>query len=470
MNFLQENWFILIVFAMFGLILLLAVPLCCLPFLVTFSVLATISAFLIMVRQHNIRKLKLKLKKSKQMDKNTIFIPLFEDYNEDEELGTDSESGLVSAISNPEKNHKKKKDSSGENNNNSGSSNPQQNIPKFIVNSALFNIPFADLKNWKEIGAGAASIVCKADWGGTTVAVKLLKSKHSAYTSDETAFKMFERELTVLSSIKHNNIVSFYGYCFSDARFGIVMEYCPQGTLRKMIDNLKDSANENNGLYFSNSSNQTFMKGNLFAKIDVLKQIVSGMCLLHSKGVIHRDLKADNILMNQQFIPKITDFGVSKLKEDLTKHMTLGNKFGTAQYLAPEVSSGLPYNEKCDIYSYGILMHEILFETTDPYPGESSPHILVAHDPKFRPKLPIFAMSRDEAFKRFIFQRNELEKFNYDFSENNPLANGLLKQRMAALEDLIELMKLCYEQEPDQRPSFGEIENGLSIILDKIKL
>lgn len=79
-------------------------------------------------------------------------------------------------------------------------------------------------------------------------------------------------------------------------------------------------------------------KGNLCQKLSILKQIASGMSHLHANGIIHRDLKTDNILMNDQYIPKITDFGVSKLKEDLTRR--IGTQFDntTPQYLAPEIT------------------------------------------------------------------------------------------------------------------------------------
>ena len=135
-------------------------------------------------------------------------------------------------------------------------------------------------------------------------------------------------------SLDHPNILKAREFFFfnKEKYLTIILEYCPDGSLCNLI---------------GNSSNDSFRK--------VLKEIAEGLVYLHSKNTIHRDIKPENVLMLKG-VAKITDLGVSKLM----KTSGMSTKIGTPFYLAPEVFHDEKYDNKADIWSFGIMTLELL--------------------------------------------------------------------------------------------------------------
>lgn len=86
----------------------------------------------------------------------------------------------------------------------------------------------------------------------------------------------------------------------------------------------------------------------------ILLDISHGMCFLHSKKIIHRDLKCDNVLVDKNYIAKIADFNIAKLKD--TNNSVQTRYVGSSYYIAPEVVLGKAYDEKCDVFSFSMIM------------------------------------------------------------------------------------------------------------------
>ncbi|EFC49505.1 predicted protein, partial [Naegleria gruberi] len=167
-------------------------------------------------------------------------------------------------------------------------------------------------------------------WSNVEVALKTIKLRDEDIDSDE-----FEHESSMLSSIRHPNIVNFYGVCLSKESKFIVTEYVSGGSLDNLIYDCKLKRNHIN----------------LREKISILLGIANGMSYLHGKDkcIIHRDLKPANILLSNDFIPKITDFGLARLSEN--SNSTKTGHVGTLLFMSPEILLGQYYNETSDVFS-----------------------------------------------------------------------------------------------------------------------
>lgn len=200
-----------------------------------------------------------------------------------------------------------------------------------------------------EIGSGGFAVVYKGVLENGMVAVK--KLSHTYLYPDE-----FQREIECLVKAKHNNIVRFLGYCCDtqgqianyDGKFVIAnieekllcFEYLPKGNLCTYIND------PSSGLEWRD-------------RYKIIKGICEGVNYLHKMGIIHLDLKPANILMDNNMVPKITDFGLSRcFTEDQTR--TIVTKVaGTPGYLAPEYTNGR-ITFKYDMYALGVIIMEIL--------------------------------------------------------------------------------------------------------------
>jgi serine/threonine protein kinase len=179
----------------------------------------------------------------------------------------------------------------------------------------------------------------------------------------------FEHEVQLLSNLRHPNILKFYGACLLQPRIGYVMEYCEKGSLDQLLANEKLS---------------------MSTKLSILRDIARGMEFLHSKNILHRDLKPANVMIDKNYIAKVADFDKAKMNDMNNKQMHT-MRVGTAYYAAPEVVLGLNYDEKCDVFSFGMLMYEVLhgylLSNTDFHSMGVSWKI--ARDPSYRPKVNI---------------------------------------------------------------------------------
>ena len=190
------------------------------------------------------------------------------------------------------------------------------------------------------LGTGGMSVVFRATDtdDGSAVAIKMLKDETAC---DKTALEQFINESKVVSMLSHPNIVSIRDFSFSTARKYLVMEYIEGISLRTYMD--KRGALELEE-FFSFS-----------------EQILAALEHAHSRGVIHRDIKPQNILVLKDGFVKVTDFGIAKVSEKKRRSETISdNAIGTVYYISPEQAEGKKIDSRSDLYSFGIMMYEML--------------------------------------------------------------------------------------------------------------
>jgi serine/threonine-protein kinase len=179
-----------------------------------------------------------------------------------------------------------------------------------------------------------------------TVAIKRLKDD---VAKDTAAVKRFINESKAVSMLSHPNIISIYDVSMSGESKYIVMEYVEGITLK----------------------NYMMKKGALpFPEIiSFCEQILRALAHAHSKGIVHRDIKPQNIMLLKNGLIKVADFGIAKLPNAETVTMT-DKAIGTVYYISPEQASGLPIDTRSDLYSTGVLMYEMATGQL-PFSGET---------------------------------------------------------------------------------------------------
>jgi len=191
----------------------------------------------------------------------------------------------------------------------------------------------------RKIGQGACGEVCQYEWKGTPVAVKVIyKSLLHKDTKGE-----FEKETEILKCLRHPNVVLFMGTCTLKGNLSIITEYLNRGSLRDVLNN-SVLANE--------------LDWN--TKIKMAIDVAQGMNYLHTYNpkIIHRDLKTLNLLVDTSFNVKVSDFGLSRF---VSSSNEIAKTFcGTLPWIAPEVFAGNGYSTQADVFSYGIVLWEIL--------------------------------------------------------------------------------------------------------------
>ena len=210
----------------------------------------------------------------------------------------------------------------------------------------------------EKIGDGGMAVVYKAKDRllNRLVAVKILKPE---YTNDEKFINNFRKESHAAASLSHPNIVSIYDVGKEGNINYIVMELVEGRPLSKII---KDEAPLNYNRV-----------------IDLSKQIASGLSAAHKHGIIHRDVKPHNILVNEDGIAKIADFGIAKAISTTTIiDGTNDTIMGSVHYFSPEQARGGYVDEKSDIYSLGIVMYEMLTGQV-PFDGDNPVTVALMH-------------------------------------------------------------------------------------------
>lgn len=205
------------------------------------------------------------------------------------------------------------------------------------VTGANFISVDQELSGWGAcLGRGAFGSVYKAIYKGKPVAVKMVRSD----MADSGNLKSLTAEINALSSVKHPNIIRFHGYGFSGPQDIAIVEELMEFDLYDYIHR--------------QHQDQVPLRDTL--KIGLA--IARGLEALHP-AIVHRDLKPANVLMDRRLRVKIADFGLSRLKAS-TYLSTHNRDVGTLKYMAPECITNCEVNEKCDIYSFGALMYEII--------------------------------------------------------------------------------------------------------------
>jgi len=169
----------------------------------------------------------------------------------------------------------------------------------------------------------------------------ILKFLNPSVSSDEETMKRFVHELRYSRMITHKNVIRIYDFLHMQGAYAISMEYFPSHTLSGEIPDNKP---------------MDFAKALQFSM-----DMATGMAVAHQAGIIHRDLKPANILINDDGLLKIVDFGVAAAASSGDTQLTkTGYVIGSPKYMAPEQILGKKVDETADIYSVGVIMYEMV--------------------------------------------------------------------------------------------------------------
>ena len=271
------------------------------------------------------------------------------------------------------------------------------------------------------IGEGAFGKVYKVKEknGETIYAAKISKKTINSSTdaSSKASKISLRREVNILSKLNHPAILKFI--CYSPVNFKqkpkpvIVTEYAPNGTLYDLMK-LEQQ------MLAKDEWNDT-------RKLIILYGVASAMSYLHSHKIVHRDLKPQNILMDSCLLPKIADFGLSKINhsnESMTMKSTVGSIKGTPLYISPEIWEKQEYTEAGDVYAFGMIMYEMI----------------TAEQP-FK-ELNVNEQTVFEVAERI--KSGERPQFTYEIPETYRI-----------------LIERCWDHDPTKRPPFAEIVDEL---------
>lgn len=267
-------------------------------------------------------------------------------------------------------------------------------IAKSLQNLQKWEIDSNDLELKKKIGTGGFAEVYlgyrKSD--GTIVAVKRLHQQEF----DESMLESFKSEVAILAKLRHFAILPFVGAC-TKPPYCIITQFMSGGSLFSRL-HAKEASDRLSPTQLS----------------IIALGIAYGMTYLHAQNMIHRDLKSLNILLDADDFPKISDFGMARTKSTGNDEMSGG--IGTSQWMAPEVLSSQRYDEKADVYSFAIILWEMLTGEV-PYRGLRDIQVaMTVINQNNRPKIP----------------------------KNCP-------------PNLSKFIRLCWSTDPDKRPEFKKI-------------
>ncbi|KAK8835029.1 hypothetical protein M9Y10_016337 [Tritrichomonas musculus] len=233
--------------------------------------------------------------------------------------------------------------------------------------------------------------------------------------------QFISREIGILIQVQHPTIIRFKGFSFNDFQgyrnMTILMDYMKGGSLSDLIKLQSKSLAPGN---YDNTKRQIILVG-----------IARGMMLLHQRHVIHRDLKAENILLDEDFHPCITDFGLSKFFDPNHSMTQSLNDSGTAAYMAPEIINGDHFNTKADVYAFGILMNEVI--------------------------------SGKLAYSDLLNSKKPISIFQLKVKVTNGLRPDIDDTMKKGFRVMIEK---CLSKDPKERPSFSELYHKLSLSQD----
>ncbi|CAN1192558.1 Serine/threonine-protein kinase STY8 [Linum perenne] len=265
----------------------------------------------------------------------------------------------------------------------------------------VWEIDIKQLKFENMVASGSYGDLYKGTYCSQEVAIKVMKPERV----NTDMQKEFAQEVYIMRKVRHKNVVQFIGACTKPPSLCIVTEFMSGGSVY-------DYLHKHKGVFKLPSL--------LKVAIDVSK----GMNYLHQNNIIHRDLKAANLLMDENDVVKVADFGVARVK---TQSGVMTAETGTYRWMAPEVIEHKPYDHKADVFSFAIVLWELLTGKL-PYEYLTPLQAAVGVVQKcLRPTIPKHA---------------------------NP--------------KLAELLERCWQQDPSLRPDFSEIIEVLQHIAKEV--
>jgi hypothetical protein len=239
------------------------------------------------------------------------------------------------------------------------------------------------------VGTGGMSSVFRAHDRllDRKVALKIL---HQQYSGDDDYVERFKREARSVAALSHPNIVTVIDRGEHGERQFIVFEYVEGENLKRLIERRGPAPVAN--------------------ALELAIQIARGLSFAHQQGLIHRDVKPQNVLLNGDGRAKVTDFGIARSLNVQHGMTQTGTVLGTSDYIAPEQAQGQRVDEHSDVYSLGVVLYELLTSEV-PFPGENFVAVAMRHineePPSVREKRPDVSPRLDDAICRAMAKQPE---------------------------------------------------------------
>jgi serine/threonine-protein kinase len=207
----------------------------------------------------------------------------------------------------------------------------------------------------RKLGAGGMANVYLAEDQelGRRIAIKILNDRHAG---DEQFVERFRREAKNAAALSHPNIVSIYDRGEAEGTYYIAMEYLDGRSLKELIVQRGPAP--------------------VTVAVEYARQILSALRFAHRHGIVHRDIKPHNVLVDAEGRVKVTDFGIARA--GASQMTEAGSIVGTAQYLSPEQARGSDVDQRSDLYSLGVVLYELLTGTL-PFNGDTPVEIAMKH-------------------------------------------------------------------------------------------
>lgn len=236
------------------------------------------------------------------------------------------------------------------------------------------------------LGRGGMASVFEAHEGALDrkVALKVL---HMALLEGPAFADRFRREARVVAQLEHPHIVPIYGYGIDNETPWMSMRLLPGGSLHDHL---------------------TGVPMPVARALVVLRQVAAALDFAHRRGVIHRDVKPQNILLDEDGTPYLADFGIARMVESTTALTASGAVLGTPTYMAPEQGSGVTVDHRCDVYSLGVIAYQMLVGEV-PFRADTPVAVLLKHiqEPVPVPRLPDLPQAAVDALLKCMAKRRE---------------------------------------------------------------
>lgn len=312
-----------------------------------------------------------------------------------------------------------------------------ENTPRVVASDSLFEICNYDDKMYENIveateefdskyciGVGGYGTVYRAELSdGQIVAVKKLHPLPEGGLGDQ---KAFNSEIRALTEIRHRNILKLYGFCSHPQHLILVYEFLEGGSLEKIL-----------------RIDEQAMEFDWIKRVNVVKGMANAVAYMHhdcSPPMVHRDISSKNILLDSEYEAHVADFGAARLlKPDSSNWTSFKGTFG---YTAPELAYTMQVNEKCDVFSFGVVTLETLMGR---HPGDII-SFLSSSVSSLTPSCSSSAPFNQLLLKALLDQRLPSPR----------------EQIAAEVVSVVKLASLCLHATPQSRPSMEQVSQELS--------